>query len=122
VFASIKEFLRKSRSVGSTINNLIGYNELHYILYEMQVRQNMNTKFNIDISDMISKRQQIPNEVIVEGRKWRNRNPFQVINVVLNSNPEFVSKYGKTYGYFQHLGHSSIRGNSANVQEHIKYC
>ena len=121
IHAAIRDFIKETRTTGGTVNNLMGYNELHYILYELQVRQNVNTEFGIDIQSLISSKKPIPKEVIAAGYKYRNENPFQPINVTLNNNPAMVKTYGKTYGYHPQLGYNSLRGNRVNIENHIKY-
>lgn len=107
-------FMRNKGQLYQTANELIGFNELNYIMYEYQIRSAVNKELDIDIQGLFEKKKPIPLRAKHLAIKLRKDNPFVPINVMLN-NDKTVSNY------WMHLGFNNYRENGTNINNHVKH-
>jgi len=114
IFKRFREVLDKSRTIDSTAANMVGFNELNYILHQYAIREMVNKKTGLNIQDLIESKKEIPNSAKAYLNKFQRENPFQPINKIVNSK-------GEVSNYWPHIGNGNVRGNSKNTENHVQY-
>jgi hypothetical protein len=114
VLKRVRNVLDKSNTIDSTAANMIGFNELNYILHQYAIREKVNKELGIDIQKRIEDKKEIPNVAKALLNKYNRENPFKPINKIVNSK-------GEVSNYWPHLGNSNFRNNYINTENHVQF-
>ena len=109
-----RNILEKSISLDSTAKNMLGMNQLQYIMHHHSLREMVNRDLKLDVQDFVDKKKPVPKVAIEYLKKLQSENKFRPINQV-------VDKNGKVSVYWPQIGWSNHTGNSTNIENHIKY-
>lgn len=114
VFKRIRNVLEKSNTIDSTAANVVGLNELNFILHHYQIRQQVNKDLGIDLQDIMEKRKPIPDAAKALIQKYNKERPFVPIQTITNIKDSVEN-------YWPHLGFNKAAGNYKNIENHIKH-